>query len=240
MDNGLVIKIYGLNYFKKINKKIRCLGSDNVIKTGTFIEIRIFTSLLLSSLPVIIHFFNRNLCKLWFIEMFICFFLSYYLIKYFLLDIKLKHRKRKLESEAYYFFEVLTLTLESGRNLEEAINITCSYIDNDISKEFKQMLFHIKLGKSLKEALDELRERIPSKDINSIILNMSEAANFGTNITKSMKNELEYLNKKQVLKIKEEISKIPNRVSIISVLFIVPLLFVLILSPLIIKYLLKI
>lgn len=240
MENSLIIKIYGLNYFKKLNKKIRCLGTNNKMSTGIFLEIRIFMSLLFSVLPVIIHFFDRNLCKLWFVEMFIFFFISYYLIKYFLIDLRLKYRKRKLESEAYYYFEVLTLTLESGRNLEEAINITCSYIDNDISEEFKQMLFHIKLGKSLKESLDELRERIPSKDINSIILNISEAASFGTDITKSMKNELQYLNKKQALRIKEEINKIPNKVSIISVLFIVPLLFILILSPLIIKYILKI
>lgn len=236
MDNSLVIKIYGINYFKKLNKKIRCLGIDNKMSAGKFIEIRLFTSIFLSVLPVIIHFFNRNLCKLWYIEMFIVFFISYYLIKYILIDLKLKNRKRKLESEAYYFFEVLTLSLESGRNLEEAINITCMYIDNDLSKEFKQMLFHIKLGKSLKESLDDLRKRIPSKDINSIILNISEASSFGTNITKSMKNELDYLEKKQLLKIKEEINKIPNKVSIISVLFIVPLLFILILSPLIIKY----
>ena len=46
-----------------------------------------------------------------------------------------------------------------------------------------------------------------------------------------MYDQIEYLREKRVLNIREKINKIPNKVSIISVLFIVPLILILILGP---------
>lgn len=237
MDKNLVIKVYGIKYYNKLNNKIKSLGTNNKINIVSFMNIRLYLSIILFLIPIIFHFINSSLFKYWYIDSVIIFILSYILIKYLLLDLRLKKRKIILEEEAYYFFEVLTLTLQTGRNLEKSIEITCKYINNEISEEFKQMLFHMKLGKSFKESLDSMRERIPSTDINNIILNMSEASSFGTNLVSMMERELEYLNQKQILRIKEEINKIPNKVSIISVLFIIPLIFLIILSPVIIKIL---
>lgn len=236
MDKNLVIKLYGIRYYNELNNKIKALGTNNKINVITFMNIRLYLSITLFLVPIILHFTN-NLFKYWYITSILIFILSYILIKYLFLDLRLKIRKRILEKEAYYFFEILTLTLQTGRNIEKSIEITCKYIDNELSKEFKQMLLHIKLGKSFKESLNSMRERIPSRDINNIILNISEASAFGTNVVNMMERELEYLNQKQILRVKEEINKIPNKVSIISVLFIVPLIFLIILSPVLIKIL---
>ena len=52
-----------------------------------------------------------------------------------------------------------------------------------------------------------------------------------------MYNQIEFLRDKQILQIKEKINKIPNKVSIISVIFIVPLILLLILGPFVIEFL---
>ena len=46
-----------------------------------------------------------------------------------------------------------------------------------------------------------------------------------------MYNQIDFLREKQILEIKGKINKIPNKVSIISVIFIVPLIMILILGP---------
>ena len=51
-----------------------------------------------------------------------------------------------------------------------------------------------------------------------------------------MYNQVDFLRDKQILEIREQINKIPNKISIISVLFIVPLILLLILSPFVIQY----
>jgi len=145
-------------------------------------------------------------------------------------------RIKKLDHEALYFFEVLTLTLESGRNLENSIEMTCQNVDSEISSEFKSAISEVKYGKSLNEALNSLKKKIPSETINNIILNITQTSVFGNSIIDTMNNQIEFLRDKQVLEIKEQINKIPNKVSIISVIFIIPLILLLLLGPVLIKF----
>ena len=67
-------------------------------------------------------------------------------------------RRDKLDREALYFFEVLTLTLESGRNLENSIGLTVMNVDSELSYEFRKSLNETKYGKTLIEALNDLRK----------------------------------------------------------------------------------
>ena len=144
---------------------------------------------------------------------------------------------RKLEREALTFFEILTLTLESGRNLENSIEITVKNVDGELSDEFKRVLKEIQYGKSLMESLEHLKLRIPSETINNIILNITETSIFGNNIVDSMNTQVDYLREKEIMEIKAQINKIPNKVSIISVLFVVPLILLIILGPFIVNFL---
>ena len=160
----------------------------------------------------------------------------YYLFYYVNITKKISIRNRKLEHQALYFFEILTLTLESGRNLENALIVTCDNIDSELSREFKQALDEMKFGKSLIEALSDLKNHISSDIINNIILNIIQTNRFGNSILDTLYNEVDFLRQKELLTVKEQINKIPNKVSIVSVLFIVPLIIVLILGPYLIEF----
>jgi tight adherence protein C len=131
----------------------------------------------------------------------------------------------------------LTLTLESGKNLENSLEITCYNIDSELSDEFRRSLMEMKFGRSLMEALEELKKRIPSENINNIILNIQETNIFGNSIIEVMNNQVDYLRDKQIMEVKSQINKIPNKVSIISVLFIIPLILLIVLGPFIIDLL---
>ena len=87
----------------------------------------------------------------------------------------------------------------------------------------------------MNEALINLKKRIPSETVNSIILNIIETNNLGGNIIESLTGQVELLREKQIQYTKEQINKIPNKISIISVLFILPLMLLMILGPMILK-----
>jgi len=160
----------------------------------------------------------------------------YYIFEYLCLDTLITKRTKKLDREALTFFEILTLTLESGRDLEKAIEITVLNVNSELSQEFKKTLFEIKFGKSLLEALNDTKKRIPSETINNIILNITQTNIFGNSIIETMYSQIDFLRDKQVLSIREQINKIPNKISMISVLFIVPIILLMILGPFIIQF----
>lgn len=229
MNTSIIRKIYRDKDIKNIQDKIDLLGSNPKIKFDavTFLTARIITSILLALFLIV--FFNVNYFILPFIII-----IYYNLFYYVLITNPIIRRARKLDLEALTFFEILVLSLESGRNLESALEITCYNIDSELSKEFKKCLVETRFGRSLMESLDDLKKRIPSETINNIILNMTQTSVFGNSIIQTMNNQVDYLREKQVLELRGQINKIPNKVSIISVVFVVPLILLIILGPFII------
>lgn len=231
MNNGIIKKIYRVKDIEYIQRKINMLGSNRKIKFDavSFLNLRVITTIVLT---IILFLSSVNYFMIPFIII-----LYYNLFYYVFITNEINKRIKKLDREALSFFEVLSLSLESGRNLENSLELTCYNIDNELSSEFKRSLMEIKFGRSLMEALDDLKKRIPSDTINNIILNITQTSVFGNSIIEVMNNQVEFLREKQILEVKSQINKIPNKVSIVSVLFIVPLILLMILGPFIINLL---
>lgn len=226
---SIIDTIYRKQDIEKIDAKMKLLGAELKLSTESFLNIRLFVSALIF---IALILFSKNGYFLAPISS----FGFYYLFTFLIIDRPLKRRSRKLEHEAFYFFEVLTISLESGRNLETAIEAACTYIKSGISLEFKETLYQIKFGKSLIEALEDMRFRIPSDVINNIILNILQSSSFGNSMLETLYNQLDFLRDKQIMDIKSEISSIPTKISVFSVIFFIPLILLLIIAPLIIEY----
>ncbi len=228
-SNTLMSRLYREKTLEQINNKILMLGNNAKFDAVTFMNIRLITTIIL--FIIVIYWGDLSYIYAPFIAA-----IYYVLFEYLFLEKTLKQREKKLDHEALTFFEILTLTLESGRDLESALEITCFNTKSELSDEFKKTLFEMKFGKSLMEALEDMKKRIPSETVNNIILNIVQTNIFGNSILDTMYNQIEFLRDKQILEIKEKINKIPNKVSIISVIFIVPLILILLLGPFLIEF----
>lgn len=228
--NHIVSRIFRREEINKIENKILLLGDNVKYDAIGFLEFRI----LITILSFIVTFISKDTG---YIYAPIVAIVVYYATYYLMITRPIKLRSQKLDREALQFFEILTLTLESGRNLESALEITVFNVESELSNEFKRALMEIKFGRSLREVLESMKKRIPSETINNIILNITQTNMFGNRILDTMYNQIDFLRDKQVLEIKGQINRIPNKISIISVVFIVPLILLLILGPLIINFL---
>ena len=192
---SFINRIYREKDIKKIDAKINQFGVSKKFTTEYFMNFRLFTSMIVFVVLFIFADFGALIAP-------VATVLWYILVGYFMIDKPLKKRERKLDNEAYYYFEVLTLALESGRNLENAIKMACKYIDSEISSEFKETIKQVNFGKSLTESLSVMSMRIPSLTINNIILNMEQSNLFGNSIIETMYNQLDFLKDKQIMDIK--------------------------------------
>ncbi len=221
--------IYRKKTINRLNNKFKLLNKN--IDSIKFMNYRVISTLIIFTLFIIFN--SRG-----YIYGPLIAILNYISYEY-VLNYKIKLRKSKLNYDAIFFFQVLVLTLESGKNLQGGIELTCKTIDNDISKEFKKVLHEVKLGKSLNEAINNMKERIPSEEINTVLLNITQSSIFGNNIIDSLNNQIDYLRDKKLLDIKAKINKMPTKISVISVLFVIPIILLLVLGPVIINYLLN-
>ena len=230
MGNGFIRKIYRKKDIIKIQEKLNLLGDIKKMTPEKYLNIRFLTT-------VIVFLISLYVADLAYIIAPLVAILYYYGFYYLTLTHPIKERGKKLDREALHFFEILTLTLESGRNLENSLEITVCNVDSELSNEFKKALVETKFGKTLIEALEDMKNRIPSETINNIILNITQTDIFGNSILETMYNQIEFLRDKQILEIKGQINRIPTKISIISVLFIVPLILLLVLGPVLLQFL---
>lgn len=68
---------------------------------------------------------------------------------------------------------------------------------------------------------------------------MIQSNTFGNSIIDSMYNQIDFLREKQLLDVKAEIAKLPTKISIISVIFFIPIMMLIILGPVLIQYIMK-
>ena len=226
--NNIMEKIYLKKDIENIDKKIKMLGKTRWDATS-FINARVFTTILFTLFLIFFTHISYLLLPL----LVILYYMAFY---HMLITRRLRLREQKLDREALYYFEVLTLTLESGKNLQNSLELTCKNVHSELSSEFEDCLSEVKVGKSLIEALGDMQTRIPSENINNIIMNIMQTNYFGNSIIDTMNNQVDYLREKQILDIKGQINKIPNKISIVSVLFIVPLILLLVLGPYLINF----
>ena len=230
--NSIIKKIYQEKTINKVSDKVELLGIRYNYDVIDLLNQRLLLCLFIF---IVLLIFNKNGYILAPLVTVLC----YYGSEYFFLDYRIKKRIKKLDVEALFFFEVLALTLESGRNLKGALDMTCDNIDSELSEEFKKTLAEVRLGKSMSEALNDMKSRIPSDAINNVILNITQSTIFGNNIVESIYNQVDYLREKQLLEVKSEIGKMPVKISVISVVFFIPLMLLLILGPVLVNFLLS-
>ena len=225
-----ISKIYNKKYINKQKVKVKLLGIDDKTDVYDLILARLFTTILLFILCLVTFKYSYIVAPV----VAIIYYFSFTILT---VDDRLKKRTIKLENEAMHFFEVLTLSLETGRNLVEAIDVTTSNVGGILSREFEEAVREVKFGKSLNEALVDMQCRIPSDTINNIVLSLTESNLYGTSIIKNLYNQIDFLREKRKMEVKGRISRVPILISVISVLFFIPLVLLLIIGPVLLDYL---
>lgn len=231
-NNSLIYKIYPKKSIEKLITKSQLLGSFTKTDPIKFMNIRLILCIILF---IVLVYFSK--IGFWTSPLIVIAF--YFGIEYLFFDYRIKRREQKLDYDALFFFEVLTLSLETGKDLKGALELTIKNINNELSSEFDMALKQMKYGKTLPEVLKDMKKRIPSPTINNIILNITESSIFGSSIIDTLHNQVDYLRDNKILETKEKISKMPIKVSVVSVIFFLPIMMLLVLGPLIINMLLK-
>jgi len=228
MNNRFIEKIYTKKSINRIKKKTTLLGIYNKIDPIDFMNARLIISLLIFFITFLISSYAYILSPV----LTIAFYIG---VEYIVLDMRIKKRSSKLDYEALFFFEVLTLSLETGRNLKGALDLTVRNIDSELSAEFASMLETIDYGKTLTEALNDMKKRIPSDTINNVILNITHSNVFGNEVVETLYNLVDYLRDKKLFEAKAQIAKMPIKISVVSVVFFIPIILLLILTPVLLE-----
>lgn len=125
----------------------------------------------------------------------------------FIPGLYLKSRKRsiihKIEEQLPDTIALLSNTLKAGYSFLQAVDAAAKELPPPVSLEFQQILKEVSLGVNTEKALEELGERVQSKDIELIIMAVLIQRQIGGNLSEILDNISETIRSR--IKIKGEI-----------------------------------
>lgn len=154
----------------------------------------------------------------------------------FYLKQKMKTRNHYALKELPDILDLLTVSLEAGLGFDSAMNKVVSKKQGVIANEFHRCLEEIRLGKTRREALSGIRDRVEVDEVRSFISSILQAEKLGIGIVQVLRIQSGDVRDQRKQRAEEAAMKAPIKMLFPLVLFIFPSLFIVLLGPAIIQF----
>ncbi|MFD1735263.1 type II secretion system F family protein [Bacillus salitolerans] len=150
---------------------------------------------------------------------------------------KIKKRYQLAVRELPDVLDLLTVSLEAGLGFDSALSKLVSKKEGVLASEFHRCLEEIRLGKTRREALSGIRERLAVDEIKVLISSIIQAEKLGIGMVQVLRIQSAEVRDQRKQRAEEEAMKAPIKMLFPLVLFIFPSLFIVLLGPAIIQFL---
>lgn len=153
----------------------------------------------------------------------------------FYINIKVKNRYKKALRELPDFLDLITISVEAGLGFDLALNKIISKKSGVLSSEFFICLEEIRLGKTRKEALMGIKERLAFEDMRSFINSIIQSEKLGVNLVQTLRAKSEDERDRRKQRAEEEAMKTSIKILFPLIFFIFPSIFIVVLGPVFIQ-----
>jgi tight adherence protein C len=149
----------------------------------------------------------------------------------FYIEGKKKARYKKALREMPDFLDLLTICVEAGLGFDLALNKVISKGSGILCSEFFICLEEMRLGKSRKEALTGVKERLDFEDIRSFVNSLVQAERLGISIVQILRAKSEDERDKRKQRAEELANKMSIKILFPLIFFIFPSIFIVVFGP---------
>jgi tight adherence protein C len=150
---------------------------------------------------------------------------------------KRKKRNHSIRTDLPFFIDLLALTTEAGMDFMGAIQrITEKAPDSVLAQELEEMLAEIRVGSSRQDALRNLADRIDLSEIMSLVAVVVDADRTGVPIHTVLKDQAEQMRLERFVRAEKAGAKASQTIMLPLVMFIVPAVFIVVLGPVVLKF----
>jgi tight adherence protein C len=155
---------------------------------------------------------------------------GFYLVDLFIYNIGLK-RQQEIRRGLPDAMDLLTICVEAGLGFDAALSHVSARIPGPIAGEFQRVLQEMQIGKSRTEAFRALGDRTSVAELKAFVSSLVQADAFGIPIANVLREQSKEARTKRRQLAEERAQKVPVKIMIPLVLFILPVLFIVVIGP---------
>lgn len=144
---------------------------------------------------------------------------------------KIKKRQENVVKELPDALDLLTISVEAGLPFDGAMQRVAEKWENEISRAFARLITEMRVGKSRREALRDMSERIDVPDVTSFVAALIQADQLGISIAKVLRIQSEQMRIKRRQRAEEKAHQAPIKMLIPMTFLIFPTILIVILGP---------
>ncbi|HSI22390.1 MAG TPA: type II secretion system F family protein [Methylophilaceae bacterium] len=143
-------------------------------------------------------------------------------------------RQQVIRKEVTAFLHLLRMLFDAGLSFEHTLQVIeqqgGSLIPN-LSKELGVVLKRIQAGQERGEALAEMAEPLDIPELNDTIGMLKQVTRYGGNIRDSLIEYTKLVEERQISELREYVSKLSAKMTVVMVLFLFPALMIFVAGP---------
>lgn len=224
------------NAVQSIAKKLELAGSPAQLDPTIFLSLQFIVAGLFGGLLFLVFSFQQNKWPLGQILLIVAVFsvLGFYFPQLWLQS-KIGKRQKEIRKAMPDALDLLTICVEAGLGFDAAMQKVSEKWVSELSLAFARVIQEIQLGKTRREALRSMAERIGLAEMTSFVAAVIQSEQLGVSMAKVLRIQSDQMRVKRRQHAEEEAHKAPIKMLIPMGLLIFPSLMIVLLTPAAIK-----
>lgn len=143
---------------------------------------------------------------------------------------KVKIRQQELRRELPDFLDTVSISLQAGSGVDNAIKEVIKYFDGPIREEFSKFIHEIELGVPREKAYEEILRRNDNPEFQGFLKTLIQGQRLGVPIATTFQTQSDEIRRISLEQVKEKAAKASPKVTLIISLIIAPLIMITILG----------
>ena len=144
---------------------------------------------------------------------------------------KIRSRKNSVIRSLPDALDLLTICVEAGLGFDQSMQKVAEKWDDELSRAFARVLHEIRLGKTRREALRDLANRLDLSDVTSFVAAVIQAEQLGVSIAKVLRIQSDQMRIRRRQRAEEKAHQAPVKMLFPMVFLIFPAIWIVLLGP---------
>ena len=143
-------------------------------------------------------------------------------------------RCKALRRELVPLLHLLRMLLDAGLSLEHALRVAVEQgtdLIPNFAVELNRVLVRLAAGQDRGEALARMAEQLDIVEVNDMVAMLRQVTRFGGNIRDSLASYTQLLEDRQLSELREYVSKLSAKMTVVMMVFMFPALMIFIAGP---------
>lgn len=210
--------------------KLEAAGNPNGWSAADFLGVRGLSAIVVGAIPTVLMFIGgASTPKL--LGFAVVFVVLGFMLPVVWLERLIGERRSSVLKSLPDALDLMTISVEAGLGFDSAMSKVSEKWDSDLAFEFGRVISEIRLGKSRREALRDMANRVQVEELTSFVAAIVQADQLGVSIGKVLRVQSEEMRVRRRQRAEEAAQKAPIKMLFPMAFLLMPALFIILLGP---------